>query len=257
MKGFSISRRGFLGSALAGCSVSMLGQTTSAGQTGKEVPWLAEVQTPPKQVPALAANTKIPTRPLSPLLVDENGNKITTLAGWLRKREKIRRWWVEFLKPFSVERSGPPPLEVIAEDRPGGVVRQLVRYEVEPGVPVEGYLLKPAKIEGRRPAVVALHSTVNHTIRQPAGVEGRPEKAFGLNFAKLGYVTFCSRNYLWPETKQTRAGRKRTNQVTLFETRHPGSKGMAKMLFDAKVAVDILAAMPEVDPDRIGSVGHS
>ncbi len=257
MKRFSISRRGFLASALTGCSAPALGELVKPKPTTKDVPWLAEVQTPPEQVPAVAANTKIPTHRLSPLLVDENGNKITTLAGWLRKRERIRRWWVEFLKPFTVDRSGPPPLEVIAEDRPEGVVRQLVRYEVEPGLPVEGYLLKPAKIEGRRPAVVALHSTVNHTIRQPAGVEGRPEKAFGLKFARRGYVTFCPRNYLWPETKQTRAQRLRTDQVKLFETRHPGSKGMAKMLFDAMTAVDILAAMPEVDSGRLGAVGHS
>src|SRR5439155_24882510 len=35
------------------------------------------------------------------------------------------------------------------------------------------------------------------------------------------------------------------------------SKGMAKMLYDALVAVDILAALPEVDPSRLGCVGHS
>jgi dienelactone hydrolase len=32
---------------------------------------------------------------------------------------------------------------------------------------------------------------------------------------------------------------------------------MAKMLYDAMVAVDILAALPEVDPKRLCSVGHS
>jgi hypothetical protein len=32
---------------------------------------------------------------------------------------------------------------------------------------------------------------------------------------------------------------------------------MAKMLFDSVVAVDILAARPEVDPGRLGAVGHS
>ena len=32
---------------------------------------------------------------------------------------------------------------------------------------------------------------------------------------------------------------------------------MARMLYDAQVATDILAAMPEVDPNRLGCVGHS
>ena len=111
--------------------------------------------------------------------------------------QTIRRWWLEFLKPFEVERQGPPPLKVLFEDQPEGVVRQLVRYEVEPGLPVEAYLLKPAKVVEPRPGVVALHSTVKHTIRQPAGVEGKPEKAFGLKMARRGYVVFCPRCFLW------------------------------------------------------------
>jgi len=143
----------------------------------KDVPWLAEVQKPPKR-PARDAPQ------LSPLLADENGQSITTLEVWERKREGIRRWWLEFLGPLAVERQGPPPLEVLEEDRPDGVVRQLVRYEVEPGLPVEAYLLKPAKVDGPCPGVVALHSTVKHTIRQPAGVEGKPEKV-GLAMKRL------------------------------------------------------------------------
>src|SRR5262249_40153175 len=35
------------------------------------------------------------------------------------------------------------------------------------------------------------------------------------------------------------------------------SKGMAKMLYDGLVAVDILAALPEIDAARLGTVGHS
>ena len=39
--------------------------------------------------------------------------------------------------------------------------------------------------------------------------------------------------------------------------RHPGVTGMAKMLFDAVRAVDLLASRPDVDPGRLGSIGHS
>jgi len=219
----------------------------SAGASSeREVPWLAEAQRPPDRLPDDAPR-------LAPLLVDEAGKPITTLAQWEPKRQAIRRWWLDFLKPWAADRAGPPKLEVVAEDRPEGVVRQLVRYEVEPGLPVEAYLLKPAASGEGRPGAVVLHSTVDHSIRQPAGVEGAPEKAFGLSLARRGWVTFCPRCFLWPENNRMAA----MEEVERFRARHPGSRGMAKMLFDAQVALDILAAQPGVDPKRLAAVGHS
>ncbi len=245
MKRAALSRRQCLASLLASWAFPLLARAAK-GPTGSDVPWLAEVQTPPERLPDDAPR-------LSPLLVDEEGRRISNLEGWKRKREKIRRWWLDFLGPLKETREGPPPLTVIEEDRPDGVVRQLVRYEVEPGLPVEGYLLKPARADGRCPGVVALHSTVRHTIRQPAGVEGKPEKAFGLKLARRGCVTFCPRCFLWSEDLSIPYSK----HVERFRTRHPGSKGMAKMLHDAQVALDILAGLPEVDPQQLGAVGHS
>jgi len=210
------------------------------------VPWLAEVQKPPAELAADAPE-------LTPLLIGEDGRTITTLEGWKRRREAIRDWWLDFLGPLQVERGRPPVLEVISEDRPDGVIRQLVRYEVEPGLPVEAYLLKPARIQSPCPGVVALHSTVRHTIRQPAGVEGKPEKAFGLIMARRGYVAICPRCFLWSNDLSISY----QQHVEQFRARHPGSRGMAKMLYDAMVAVDILEALPEVDPKRLCAVGHS
>ena len=208
----------------------------------KDVPWLAEVQRPPKPLPKDA--------PKLPSLLGEGGERIVDLAGWKRRREELRRHWNDFLGPLKLKRPRPK-LTVLAEDRPRGCIRQLVRYESEPGLSVEGYLLKPTGVKGPRPGVVAMHSTVNHTIRQPAGVEGKPEKAFGLKLAQRGYVAFCPRCFLW----QGEAGYQ--DQVRAFQRRHPGSLGMAKMLWDATRAVDVLASLDEVDADRLGAVGHS
>ena len=137
---------------------------------------------------------------LADLLVDASGQRITTKDGWMARREELRRWWLDFLGPLPAERGVPPKLEVVEEDRPDGVIRQLVRYEVEPGMATEAYLLRPAKQEGKVPGIAAFHSTVDHSIRQPAGLEGAPEKAFGLRYARSGCVAFCPRNYLWPTT---------------------------------------------------------
>ena len=245
MKDVCMSRRQVLAALAAGFSLpSLLG--ASEPPPRKDVPWLTEIQQPPRPVPAKAPQ-------LRPLLVDPKGRPITRLEEWRPQRALIRQWWLDFLKPLSVSRQRPPALTVLAEDRLKDVIRQLTQYEVEPGLTTEGYLLKPAKTDRLRPGVVVFHSTVNHSIRQPAGVEGEPVKEFGLRLARQGYVVFCPRNFLWPQTDQLAA----QQEVERFQRRHPGVKGMAKMLFDAMVALDILASRPEVEPRRLGAVGHS
>ena len=219
---------------------------STAEQPHKDVPWLREIQTPPAKLPANAPK-------LSNLLVDDQGAEIKTLEGWKKRRQELREWWLEFLGPMPAQRKAAPQLEVVEEDRIDGVLRQLVKYEVEPGIATEAYLCLPEKLEGKVPGLAAFHSTVDHSIRQPAGIEGAPEKAFGLRYAKQGKVVFCPRNYLWPETRRIVAG----GEAEKYLARVKGSKGMAKMLYDALVAVDILASLPQVDADRIGSVGHS
>ncbi len=212
----------------------------------KEVPWLDEVQRLPENLPADAPR-------LAPLLVDAQDRPIADLAGWLRKRPTLRQAWLDFLKPLRIEREGPPVLEVLEEDRPEGVSRQLVRYEAEPGVPTEAYLLRPAGAGARRPGAVVFHPTVTASIREPAGVEGRANMAIGLNLARRGWVAFCPRNFLWRDNRNLDI----RSELPRFRARHPNATGMAKMLFDAITAVDILARLPDVDPGRLGAVGHS
>lgn len=211
--------------------------------------WLAEVQRAPASIPDEA------TRP-APLLFDAEHRPITTREGWLRRRAELVAAWREYLGEIRAPRA-VAPLEVLEEDRPegGGLVRQLVRYEAEPGLPVEGYLLRP---EGdapprSRPGAAVFHSTIDYTIRQPAGLEGPADKHIGLHLARRGYVAFCPRNYLW----QYGAPGDLTAAVDWLRGRHPNVTGMAKMLLDAIRAVDVLAAQPDVDPKRIGSIGHS
>ncbi|MCH8923175.1 MAG: dienelactone hydrolase family protein [Planctomycetes bacterium] len=238
------TRREFLIASAAACGAAAIVRAAD-GKRGREVAWLKEVQQGPAKPPA-----GVPK--LAPLLVDAKGRAITTIGAWRARREALRRWWIDFLGVLPRAKM-PPKYKVLKEDRDAGALRQLIRYEVEPGVPVEAYLLMPLKIAGRVPGVVVLHSTVDHTIRQPAGVQGKPQKAFGLKLARRGMVAICPRNFLW----DGKTDNKYTEHVRRFHRRHPKSKGMARMLHDAQVATDILAALPQVDPQRLGSVGHS
>jgi dienelactone hydrolase len=240
-----LSRRDFL-IASAALSSGLWSAFSNSAEPERDVSWLAEIQTLPRELPADAPR-------LSDLLVDARGRRIETQDAWLARREELRRWWLDFLGPPPAKRDAAPKLEIIEEDRPEGVIRQLVRYEVEPGMPTEAYVLKPAEVAGKVPGIVALHSTVDHSIRQPAGVEGAPEKAFGLRYARRGMVVFCPRNYLWPTTGKIAA----QAEAEKFLKRVPRTKGMMKMLYDSQVATDILASLPEVDADRLGAVGHS
>ena len=245
------SRRTFLrraAAASAGGVVYGWGASPGEGkggkpEAGKDVPWLEQVQ---------QCNEGGRPRALSRLLADARNEPIQSLSAWKKKRAQIRERWLDFIGPLDPN-PDPPSLRVLKTDHPVGVTRQLVEYEGEPGMRVRGYLIRPRQIREPRPGVVTLHSTVDHTIRQPAGVEGVPQKAFGLRLAQLGCVTFSPECFLWhgPESRSYE------EQAARFQRRHPGSKGMAKMLFDASRGLDVLEHLEQVDSERIGAIGHS
>jgi len=237
------SRREFLTAAGALAAAPLTVWSAPMDKQEKCVAWLGQVQQRPSIVPPKAPK-------LPPLLVDADGKPIETLAAWRRRRAEIRAAWLAFLGTLRAQRPRPRP-EVVHEDRPRGCIRQRVRYESEPGIPVEAYLLKPGRQDGKAPGVVCLHSTVNHTIEQPAGLAGPPEKHFGLELARRGIVAFCPKCFLWVGEGGY------TDKVAAFHKRNPGARGMAKMLWDAMLAVDVLASLPEVDAGRLGAVGHS
>lgn len=211
-----------------------------------DVPWLAEVQQKPATVPA-------PVPPLAPLLIDPNGSPIRSQSQWLTERKRLRAAWLDFLGPMPKERP-PVKLQVIGEDRDSGVVRQLVRYESEPGLPVEGYLLRPlvSPPSTGRAGVVALHGTSADNVKVVAGVTGSEDRQLGLKLAQRGFVVFCPRCFLWQNAATY------DEAVSNFTKRHPHTRGMHKMLSDAMRAVDVLLSLkPDVDAERIGATGHS
>ncbi|MCL6502015.1 MAG: dienelactone hydrolase family protein [Pirellulales bacterium] len=241
---------GWVGSGGRSC----LASAASERRAARDVPWLAEVQCPPPKVPDAAPR-------LEPLLVDAQGQPIRDRQAWECQRRRVREQWLSFLGAYDMPRM-PLEVELLEEDYPEGCVRQLVRYESEPELPVEAYLLKPRNVQQRRnddpsvgqvklPGVVALHSTVDYTIRQPAGLEGDPNLHFGLMLAQRGFVVCCPRCFLWQGEGSY------VEHVARTQARHPGTTGMAKMLWDAMRAVDLVETLPEVDPDRLGAIGHS
>ncbi|MFO0914932.1 MAG: hypothetical protein U0795_18375 [Pirellulales bacterium] len=212
----------------------------------RQVDWLSEVQRPPDPWPADAPE-------LAPIQADvdvDAGRQ--QLARWLNDRPALRNWWLNRLG-WQDPGKRPPTWRVLESDRVEGVIRQRIEYETHPNWIVEAYLLYPERIVDRRPGYVVFHSTVDSSIRQPAGLADREPLAFGLQLARRGAITLAPRNFLWPTNDRLDA----QSRADEWLRQHPGSTGMAKMLIDAQLALNLLASLPMVEPGSLGAIGHS
>ena len=189
------------------------------------------------------------------LLRAPGGARIETAAGWKEERARLARKWEAFLGRLPACELAPEIVERV--ELQDGIARTLLTLQVEPGIRMRCYLFVPPG-EGPFPACVCLHSTTDETIRQPAGLGSQPEKAFALDLARRNYVTIAPENFLWCYPGEGGAGGSRyLRAAETFLARHPGVKGMAKMIHDASRSVDYLLTLPAVRRDAIGAIGHS
>lgn len=225
----------------------MLLACMSGSLCAQDVAWLKDVTTPPETFSLQHGGA------ILPLDRNSDGERISQWEDWLKQREELRRQWLKFLGPMPEPRP-KVQLEVLQSNEVDNIVRQLVRYEGEPNMPVEGYLLFPKEAESSGttyPAVVGLHQTTDASIDEIAGVSGPDAMQIGLKLAQRGYVVFCPRCFLWQNATSL------NDAVEQHRKRHPKTLGMAKMLYDAMRGVDVLESLPFVDRTRIGSIGHS
>ena len=178
-------------------------------------------------------------------------------ATWRNERTRLIREWDRILGLSEVRLPGAA-FEVLDVEYTARFTRKRIRYRTEPDTWVEAYLLVPTDAlptthaRRRRPGVIVFHSTIDYTIRQPAGLEGPADKHIAARLAERGFVVLCPRCYIYDYHGTTF-----TATVESLRSRHPGLTGMGKMLLDARRAMEVLAAMPEVDSKSLGVIGHS
>lgn len=217
----------------------------TARSDAQEVSWLADVQQPPRTPSTFDTGT------MEPLLRRADGSTVTTIDQWTARRAEIDRVWQEFLGP-DLKKPDHDNITMIHSESIDGLKRDRIRYECEPGLFVEAYVLRPLMpTAAKLPGIVVLHHTANATIDEVAGISGRESLQLGFKLAKRGFIAICPPCFLWHDSNDYKQAAER------FIERQPKSLGMRKMLFDAQRSVDILTTFPDVDLHRIGAVGHS
>lgn len=172
----------------------------------------------------------------SPLKFDD-GTPVRTAADWQKRREQIRSAWHGLMGawPPMIEH---PKLEIVSTERRENFTQQRIRIETAPGRMVDdAYLLVPDG-NGPFPAVLVVFYEANTGI----GRGKSPFRDFAYQLAKRGFVTLSfggDPNTYYPT--------KETCQI----------QPLSFHAYEAANCYNALANLPNVDPKRIGVVGHS
>lgn len=170
-------------------------------------------------------------------LVRADGSRITDPKDWPKQRAEIRRQWFELMGPWPELLSAPKLEKVRAEPR-DNLQQHIIRLELAPGMMAHAILLVPNG-GGRFPAVVVPFYEPETSV----GLAGRPLRDFAYQLAKRGFVTLSI---------GAPGGNARLPEI--------GGAKCQPLSFLAYIAANChtaLSRMPEVDPARIGIVGHS
>lgn len=189
----------------------------------------------------------------SPLRFDD-GRAVRSPAEWPARRAEILRYWHEQMGPWPalIER---PQLKITETQARGEITQHRVELEVAPGVRQHGFLLIPNR-PGRRPAVLVpfYAPEVSVAYDGPRPLEGQAKKMlttgergrerdFALQLARRGFVTLSIGTPGDDAYKPVLSG--------------ASCQPLSYMAYIAANCHTALAQRPEVDPARIGVMGHS
>jgi hypothetical protein len=184
--------------------------------------------------------------------------RIATLDQWRTKADALSTLyrWTFGQRPAGYDQ--PLDMTVDGNETCDGYIKRTVSYNVGPNERIKAYVLIPAAAKGKLPGVLALHQTNLTGREQTIGNVDKPadlDFAYGLHLVQRGYVTFnydmdSTHDRLYPDPGVA-------FDNTAFYKQCPEWSGRGKDLYDLSRAIDVFEQIPEVDPKRIGSIGHS
>jgi dienelactone hydrolase len=181
--------------------------------------------------------------------LDSHGGRhpIRTVADWEIRRSHILAHMQTVMGPLP-RPAVPVPLDVqiLNEARLGPIVRRKIGYHTDsPARRVSAYLFLPAQARGKVPAILCLHQTTNIGKDEPAGLGTNVDLQYALELARRGYVTLAPDYPSFGEYRET------------FDLKEGYISGTMRAIYDNIRGIDLLQSLPEVDPERIGCIGHS
>ncbi len=175
---------------------------------------------------------------------DGSDHPVRNRAEWQKRRANILASMELVMGPLPTLRTKEPlNLQVLGETRLPGVIRRHVRYESHTGLFVPAWLLLPESVQGRAPAMLCLHQTTPIGKDEPAGLGGLENLHYARELAQRGYVALVPDYPGFGE--YTNRGTSHLESTTL------------EGIWNHLRGVDLLCSLPEVDPARIGVIGHS
>src|SRR5262249_5059118 len=174
----------------------------------------------------------------SPLLFND-GTPVRTAADWQKRRQEILKTWHGIMGAWPALIDKPKLTELDKEQR-DGLTQLRVHLEVAPGKTAEdAYLLIPEG-KGPFPAVLVVFYDAGTGIGR--GQRRSPHCDFALQLARRGFGTL-SLGYHYDMHVPSKQNRQ------LQPVSYPG--------YTAANCATAPATLPQVDPKRIGVVGHS
>jgi dienelactone hydrolase len=171
--------------------------------------------------------------------------RITDTKAWAKRREHILANMQKVMGPLpGAEKRVSLNVRIESESDAGAYVRKKLSYASAPGERVPAYLLIPKERKGKLPAILALHQTVQVGKDEPVGLGGKPDLGYGKELAQHGYVVLAPD---YPTLGEHR--------IDVYAKGY--QSGSMKAIWDNLRALDLLQSLPEVDPKRIGALGHS
>jgi dienelactone hydrolase len=127
---------------------------------------------------------------------------------------------------------------------------------------------KAPKPLGGWPGILAIHQHAGQYYlgkSEPAGLSANRMYHYGLELCRRGYVVLCPDHLCFedrrpPEYVRVEGGHLQDQGYERFEFTKRilyGSCLQTKYLHDLVCALDLLAGLPEVNPQRLGAIGHS
>lgn len=144
---------------------------------------------------------------------------------------------------FPKKSRATPAVRVLEQREIGNLTYRRIDYEAEPGDWVPAWLILPSG-KGKHPAMLCLHQTTKVGKDEPAGLAGKPTLHYAKELAERGFVTIVPD---YPSLGENHSDPYKMGYVSTS----------MKAIWNHVRAIDLLVSLPEVDPKKIGTIGHS